>query len=61
MTEILEHLIQLDAMQIKALDDREKWASIEADIQDAEKQFEVMAGRQCPPSYLRILRVDMCD
>ena len=48
-------------MQIKALDDREKWASIEADIQDAEKQFEVLAGRQCPPSFLRILRVDLCD
>ena len=61
MTEILEQLIQLDALQIKSLDDREKWASIEADIQDAEKQFEVLAGRQCPPSYLRILRVDMCD
>lgn len=61
MTEILEHLIKLDAMQIKALDDRERWASIEADIQDAEKQFEVLAGRQCPPSFLRILRVDMCD
>tara|TARA_R110002153_G_C13130439_1_gene479854 strand:- start:215 stop:400 length:186 start_codon:yes stop_codon:yes gene_type:complete len=61
MTEILEQLIQLDALQIKSLDDREKWASIEADIQDAEKQFEVLAGRQCPPSFLRILRVDLCD
>ena len=61
MTEILEHLIKLDALQIKALDDREKWASIEADIQDAEKQFEVLAGRQCPPSFLRVLRVDLCD
>jgi len=61
MTEILEHLIKLDALQSKALDDREKWASIEADIQDAEKQFEVLAGRQCPPSFLRILRVDLCD
>jgi len=61
LTEILEHLIKLDALQIKALDDREKWASIEADIQDAEKQFEVLAGRQCPPSFLRVLRVDLCD
>ena len=61
MTEILEHLIKLDALQIKALDDREKWASIEADIQDAAKQFEVLAGRQCPPSFLSILRVDLCD
>jgi len=58
MTELLEHLIKLDAQQIKATNDREKWASIEADIQDAEKQFEVLAGRQCPPSFLRILRVD---
>ena len=48
MTEILEHLIKLDALQIKALDDRERWASIEADIQDAEKQFEVLAGPKRP-------------